>query len=410
MSPHLAPEPRPKRTLIICYNTALYVVKFRMNLIAALQARGYRVVVAAPTDQAVPALERAGAVFEHVAMSAYGMGPVENLRLVGSLTRLIRRHRPAALLNFTIKPNIFASLAGLVAGTPAVNNVAGAGRAFGLENRLIRATIMLLMRTAFTGAHTVFFQNAEDHRDFVSRGLVPERKAARLPGSGVDLARFAPSEPPEGATVFLFVGRLLTEKGVNEFLEAGRRLRAEGARARFRLVGELDDDDGYVDRAAFADAMGAEGFEYLGAVPPAEMPRLVAASCCLVLPSYYREGVPRALLEACAAARPIITTDNVGCRDVVEDGVNGFRVPVRDAGALADAMRRFVDAPPAERLRMGAAGRAKVEAEFDERTVISAYLAVLDDIEAADARRRAARGRLAPVTAGARADRAADLR
>jgi glycosyltransferase involved in cell wall biosynthesis len=227
----------------------------------------------------------------------------------------------------------------------------------------------------------VFFQNDEDRELFVDRRIVRPEQARVLPGSGVDLERFAPAPLPGGPPTFLFIGRLLRDKGVVEFVGAARLLRSDFPDARFQLLGGLDEGNRTAIRQAEIDSWVAEGVvEQLGTTD--DVRPFIAAANAIVLPSY-REGLPRSLLEAAAMARPLIASNVPGCRDVVEDGVNGYLCAVRDAGSLAAAMRRLAQLPPAQQLAMGEAGRRRVQERFSESFVVRAYLDVLAGLDAA---------------------------
>ena len=373
---------RPVVTII--YNTCVYVEKFRLPLIAALQEAGYAVVVIAPIDEATPRLVERGIPHRPIAMNQYGMNPLAEIRSVGEIRAVLKELRPIVSLHYTVKPNTFGSMAAHQAGVPVLNNIAGAGRAFSGGNPLIRKLVIGLYRRGLGKSHTVFFQNGDDMALFRKAGLVRDSQCARIPGSGVDLTRFKATPLPEGGVRFLFVGRLLREKGVSEFLEAAETLLAEASdpdALRFDLIGEWENDRSHISSADLNRLTRAPQITYQGTVPPERIEVLMRDTTCVVLPSYYGEGVPRVLLEACASGRPIITTDNVGCRDVVEPGKNGWVVPPRDVVALTDAMRACADSRPEELAALGAGARRTAEAAFDERIVINAYLERLATIE-----------------------------
>ena len=285
-----------------------------------------------------------------------GINPWADLNLLRAYWRLLERLRPVAYLGYTIKPNIYGSLAAASLGIPAIPNVSG-----------------------FRRSRVVFFHIGDDCHLFVERRMVRPEPARVLPGSGVDLERFAPAPLAEGAPTFLFVGRLLRDKGVLEFVEAARSLHSELPRARFQLLGPIDEGNRTAITRQEIDSWVAQGvIDYLGTSD--DVRPFIAAATAIVLPSY-REGLPRSLLEAAAMARPLVAADAPGCRDVVEDGVNGYLCAVRDPGSLADAMRRVAELPPAERLAMGQAARRKVQAQFSEDFVIRAYLDILAGVE-----------------------------
>jgi glycosyltransferase involved in cell wall biosynthesis len=259
-------------------------------------------------------------------------------------------------------------------------NVSGLGTAF-IRGGPLQMIVTRLYRAGFRRASVVFFQNVEDRQLFVGRRIVRPDQARVLPGSGVDLERFRPAPLAAGAPVFLFIGRLLRDKGVIEFVEAARSLRSEFPDARFQLLGAVDQGNRTAIRQSEIDAWIAEGVvEHLGTTD--DVRPFIAAATAVVLPSY-REGLPRSLLEAAAMARPLVASDVPGCRDVVVDGLNGYLCAVRDADSLAAAMRRLAQLPPAQRLAMGEAGRQRVQERFSEALVVRAYLDVLAKLDAA---------------------------
>jgi glycosyltransferase involved in cell wall biosynthesis len=350
-----------------------------VGLIRALKDAGYEPVVIAPQDQAAEARMNALDV-ERIAlgMDRSGANPGADLRLLARYRTLLRQLRPVAYLGYTIKPNIYGSLAAASLGIPALPNVSGLGTAF-IRGGALQGVVTALYRVGFARAPVVFFQNDEDRQLFVARRIVRADQARVLPGSGVDLERFAPASPPPDPLAFLLIARLLRDKGVVEFADAARSLRAELPNARFQLLGPIDEGNRTAISRAELDSWVRDGvIEHLGTTD--DVRPSIAAASAVVLPSY-REGLPRSLLEAGAMARPLIATDVPGCRDVVEEGVNGYLCRARDARSLAQAMRRFADLPPAERLAMGDAGRRKVQERFSEEFVVRAYLDVLAGLD-----------------------------
>jgi glycosyltransferase involved in cell wall biosynthesis len=229
----------------------------------------------------------------------------------------------------------------------------------------------------------VFFQNDEDRGLFIERRIVRPGQARVLPGSGVDLDRFKPAPLDEGPPVFLLVARLLRDKGVLEFVKAARILRPILPVARFQLLGPIDEGNRTAISRSELDSWTKQGVvEYLGVTE--DVRPFIAAATAIVLPSY-REGLPRALVEGAAMARPLIAADAPGSRDIVEDGVNGYLCRVRDARSLAEAMKLLADLPFDQRLAMGEAARRKVQERFSEELVVRAYLDVIAGLEAGTA-------------------------
>ncbi|HSN31161.1 MAG TPA: glycosyltransferase family 4 protein, partial [Ideonella sp.] len=291
-----------------------------------LQAEGWEVVCAAPQDGHVERVLALGCRYVALPMDSSGTHPLRDLELYRRYRALLAAERPQAFLGFTIKPNVWGSLAAHRLGIPVVNNIAGLGTAF-VRHGWLTHVARVLYRRALGRSARVLFQNEEDRRYFVETGLVAATRAERIPGSGIDLRAFAAAPLPDGAgpTRFLFVGRLLRDKGVYELVEAARRLRARGIAAEFSLLGPVDAANRTALTRGEVEGWVDEGVvRWLGAADDVR-PHLTAAHC-VVLPSFYREGVPRTLLEAAAMGRPLITTDAIGCRDVVDDMVNGYLV------------------------------------------------------------------------------------
>ncbi len=377
-APESATEPKQNIPILLSSNSLWNIVHFRSAIVRRL-ASSFTVVVAAPAHREELARFDLPAEVEPIAVDRSGLIPWRDARLLLAYRALMRRLRPAAYVSWTIKPNIYGALAARAIGVPAILNVSGLGTAF-LSGGLFSRFISLLYRFAFRSAHVVFFQNGDDRDLFVSRRLVRAGQARLLPGSGIDLDRFAiaPLTVEPGAPVFLLVARLLGDKGVREFVAAARSLRSSWPHARFQLLGPLDRENRSAIGRAELDRWVAEGaVEYLGTAE--DVRPMIAAATMLVLPSY-REGLPRTLLEGGAIGRALIATDVPGCRDVVVDGLNGLLCRVRDWRSLADAMERMAQLAP-ERLRaMGEASRRKVQQEFSEELVTDAYVRAIAEL------------------------------
>ncbi|RST31001.1 glycosyltransferase family 1 protein [Sphingomonas ginkgonis] len=363
-----------KPEIVLSANSCWNLVNFRGALLKGLQERGFQVTGAAPLDGSEGLLSRAGAAVEPIAIRSDGLNPLEDARLAVRYWRLLRRRRPAAFCGFTAKPNVYGCLAAGQLGIPAIANVSGLGTAF-IRGGSLEKLITGLYTAAFRRAALVFFQNREDRALFVDRGIVRPEQAGLLPGSGVDLARFRPtrrSGDATGETRFLFVGRLIGDKGVREFADAARIVRAARPDCRFALLGPL----GVANRTAITreelDGWVGEGIlDYRGAADDVR-PHLDWADA-IVLPSY-REGLSRVLLEGAAMERPLLASDVPGNRELVRDGVNGLSFSVRSADSMAEAMLRFAAMPFSQKQILAAAARRGVEVEFDEAIVVERYV------------------------------------
>ena len=370
---------KPK-TIVISINASWNIVNFRLGLIRALQEAGYRVTALAPPDGHSHRFAQLGIGYAPIHIDRKGLSPFADLILLWRYWRTLRRLRPDIFLGYTAKPNVYGSLAAQALGIPVINNVSGLGTAFIREGLLTRL-VSILYKWAFRRSATVFFQNPEDRDLFLARHLVSPQQARLLPGSGIDLDHFSPlpqAPANRAGFVFLLVARMLWDKGVGEYVEAARKVRAAHPDARFQLLGFLDADNRTAVPRSDVECWVAEGIvEYLGETE--DVRPFIAAADCVVLPSY-REGLPRTLLEAAAMARPLIATDVPGCRHVVAQRVNGLLCAARDSESLADAMLEMIAAPAELRRQWGDAGRSRVESEYDERIAIAHYLDAIADI------------------------------
>lgn len=359
--------------VVIALNTAWNLLNFRAGLIRSLVDAGYEVVAVAPDDKYAASLNSLGCRFVPLHMENGGTDPVKDALLTWRFLRFFAQERPDVYLGYTVKPNVYGSLAAHMLGIPVINNIAGLGAVFikgGLLVRLVRG----LYRLALRRSAKVFFQNPDDRGLFIDGGLVKANLTELLPGSGIDLTRFVPVPlgSRDSKVRFLLIARMLRDKGVCEYVEAARQLRRHWPQAEFCLLGFLDVKNPAAISRTEMDAWVAEGVvNYLGVSD--DVRTEIAAADCVVLPSY-REGTPRTLLEAAAMARPIITTDAVGCREVLDDGVNGYLCQVRSAHDLAAKMEQMLTVSASQRSEMGLRGREKVEREFDEQIVIGKYL------------------------------------
>ena len=326
-------------------------------------------------------IEALGVKFNGLPVDKKGINPRADAKLFWTLYRWYREEQPDIVHHFTIKPVIYGSIAAHMAKIPKiVNTVTGLGYVFTNEKTAwLRHLVVGLYRISLNCADFTFFQNQDDYDFFLSRGLVKKSGTALLPGSGVDCEYFSPlsglNPLKESQLTFLMVSRLLEDKGVYEFVEAARQVKELHPKARFQLLGRRDVRNPNVLPESDLKSWDNQGLvSWSGEV--SDVRPIMAKSNVVVLPSY-REGIPRALLEAAAMAKPIITTDAVGCREVVDDEINGLLVPVKDAPALARAMERMIN-DLEMRKHMGKAGRKKIEREFDEKIVIQKILEVYD--------------------------------
>lgn len=356
---------------MLVHNTSRYLHLHYAELIERLIVHGWIVKCAAPKDESVPSLEALGAVCIDVSLSRRGMNPFREVGGLVTLYQVFRRERPDAVMNFSIKPAIYGSLAARAARVPRIcSMITGLGYVF-LAQGALPAILSWVVgwgyRAALAGNYRVFFQNPDDSDFFLKRGIVRERQCVVLNGTGIDTQRFSPrpaSKKPRGIG-FLMVARLLGDKGVREYEEAAARLRRENSAVRCGLLGPWDDNPAAIGSDELACWLERGFVEYLGETD--DVAAVIAEYDVFVLPSY-REGLPRATLEAMAMGKPVISTDVPGCRETVVEGVNGYLVPVRDAVALKAAMSRFV-ADPSLIDSLGAASRDIAVRKYDVHKV-----------------------------------------
>ncbi|GAA3786517.1 glycosyltransferase family 4 protein [Qipengyuania pelagi] len=375
---------REVRSAAIITSIAFSIANFRGPLIRRMIGQGIKVYALAPDYdvQTRAAVRELGAEPVDISLERTGLRPARDLVDMVKLAVTLRRIGPDLVFGYFIKPVIYGTLAAWLAGIGRrYALVAGLGYVFTpdgardtLKRRALRAVASLLYRLAFRLCNRVFLQNGDDLEVLCSRGLLSRKKAVLISGSGVDLARFQPSEPVSSPITFVLVARLLREKGIVEYAEAARAIKASGSDARFLLLGDTDSNPGGLERSVVKRWVADGIVEWPGQVPDVRV--WLAQSSVFVLPSY-REGKPRSTQEAMAMALPVVTTDAPGCRDTVEEGVNGFKVPVRDARALEAAMRRFID-DPSLILQMGQASRAAAKRLFDVHRINDAMMAAME--------------------------------
>ncbi|MGY2131170.1 glycosyltransferase family 4 protein [Hymenobacter sp. HD11105] len=365
----------------IVINTSWNIWNFRRSLVKALQAAGHEVLAVAPPDEYSARLEtELGCRYVPIRMENKGTNPLKDAQLTRRFYQLYRRERPDVILHYTIKPNIYGTLAAKLAGIPSVNNVSGLGTVFIIRNMVSRVALGLY-RFAFQFPRRVFFQNDDDRQLFLQHGLVRAQITDLLPGSGVDIKRFRPAAEftRNQPFTFLMVARVLYEKGVEEYFEAARLVRTAVPGTRVQLLGGLDESGNIgVKRAVLEEWLQAGHVEYLGTSD--NVAEHLALADAVVLPSY-REGTPKTLLEAAAMAKPIVTTDVPGCRETVQDGVNGLLCQVHDASDLAEKMLLMLRLSNVELATMGRASRKLAEQKFDEQLVLNKYLQVVADVD-----------------------------
>ena len=369
------------KTIAIVINTSWNIFNFRLGLLKALQKEGYKIVAIAPRDDYSEKLEALGFEYHNININNKGTNPLEDAKLVYAFYKLYKEIAPDVLLQYTIKPNIYGSMAAGMLGIPVISNISGLGTVFlndGLSSKIAR----FLYKVALKVPKKVFYQNAHDRELFIESNLVKEEKTDLLPGSGIDTEKFKPLEDPVKESAkplrFLFIARLVKDKGLVEYVDAARQLMRKTPltinhqpSTECAILGAFYPGNPTAISEDEMKVWEEEGsVKYLGTSD--DVRSVIAEADCIVLPSY-REGLSRVLLEAASMAKPIITSNVPGCREVVEDGVNGYLCEVKDADSLAEQMEKMILLSDEEHREMGRRGREKVMKEFDEKIVIEKY-------------------------------------
>jgi glycosyltransferase involved in cell wall biosynthesis len=370
------------KKIIISANSAWNVVNFRKGIVLELINHGFEVVVVSPKDEYVDKLCDLGCQHININVDNKGINPINDLYLTFQYLKIFYQVDPNVILTYTVKPNIYGSLAAYILSIPIVNNISGLGTAF-IRGGLLGRIVNFLYKISLRKSECVFFQNHDDENLFLKKNLVTKGQVSVLPGSGVNLEYYQPTKSnivnkDQDEFVFLLIARLIWDKGIQEYVDAARFVKKYNPKARFQILGFLDVDNQTAVSHSEIDLWVAEGIvEYIGVTE--DVRPHINSSDCVVLPSY-REGVPKTLLEAAAMGKSIITTEVEGCKDVVDDGVNGYLCNVRDYNDLAEKMQTMLTMNSKDIEQMGLNGRKKMEQEFDEKIVINKYISIVNKI------------------------------
>ncbi len=369
--------------MLFIANRAEFFYSHRMPIAKAVQDRGAEVHVATPEDPYVPNLQENGLIWHELELDGKSLNPIQELRTLFHLCQLYRKIQPDLVHHIAFKGILYGTLAARLARVPRViNSFTGLGHLFSadtLKIRFIRWVVFNIARLGFRHPRSrTIFQNPDNLDEFVGRGVLKKDQVRLIKGSGVDVETFQTSSQPDGTPTVILASRLVWDKGISEFVEAARILQRNGAEARFALVGKSDPLNPNAVPEDQLEAWNEEGVvEWWGFQE--DMVSIFANTHIVCLPSYYREGVPKVLIEAAACERPIVTTDMPGCREIVHDGRNGLLVPPKDGKALAEALHRLIADSPL-RAEMGREGRKIVESEFSLKSVVASTVKIYDEV------------------------------
>lgn len=356
---------KSNRRILVLANNDVGLYRFRKDLLAALLDAGHEVYISLPDGDFVPELVQLGCCFIGTPIERRGMNPLHDSKLFQQYRAMLKEVKPDLVLTYTIKPNIYGGLACRMAHIPYAVNITGLGSA--IENGgWLKKFVLALYKPALKSARVVFFENAGNRDTLVATGVVPNGRDVVLNGAGVNLEDYPYQPyPQEGPVRFLFVGRVMHEKGVDELFAAAKRMKRQyGNDVEFHIVGSFEEAyKPIMDELEQAGVVKYHGYQ-------SDMKPFYAMASCIVLPSYH-EGMSNVLLEGAATGRALITSDISGCREAVENGVSGYLCPTKDADALCDAMQRFVELPESWRAEMGRRGRMRMEQKFSKTAVVA---------------------------------------
>ena len=356
-----------KILILANYDVGLY--QFRKELIEKLLL-GNEVYISLPYGDLIEPLKQMGCVFLETPVDRRGMNPVRDVGLFFTYCKILKKLQPDLVITYTIKPNVYGGFAARLLKIPYAVNITGLGTAF-QSNGLLRKIVTLMYKLSCRKAKVVFFENSENRQIFLDEKIVKEEQTCLLNGAGVNLSHYQVSEYPEGDTTrFLFIGRVMREKGIEDLFEAMKRLHSEGVPCTLDILGGYEED--YQKRI---EAYTAEGWlRYHGY--QADVRPFIADSHCFVLPSWH-EGMANTNLECAASGRPVITSNIHGCLEAVEDGVSGFLCEKRNPGDLYRVMKQFMELNDEARRFMGLSGRKRMETMFDKNKVVEKTISYL---------------------------------
>ena len=360
--------------ILILANEIGGLYAFRREVVKAILDQGYSILISVPNED--PREEfflSIGCEIVKSPLNRRGTNPFADIKLLAHYRKLIKTYRPLAVLTYTIKPNIYGGIACRLTKTPQLANITGLGIA--VENKgWLRTLTLWMYKVGLAKTKTVFFQNSANRKVLIDNGIVGDN-AVLIPGSGVNFKyhQIQPYPPEDGSTVFLFIGRVMRDKGVEELFKTAEFIKDKYPLGDFRILGSIEED--YTGRL---DSLVSKGIiNYLGTTTDVR-PYFTDVHCS-IMPSYH-EGMSNVNLESSANGRPVITTDVPGCRETVEDGITGFIVKARDSQDLIEKVERFINLPYVEKKKMGEAAREKVVREFNRDIVVGAYLDAIKSI------------------------------
>ncbi|PIC90893.1 glycosyltransferase family 1 protein [Sporosarcina sp. P21c] len=358
--------------VLILANNDLGLYKFRKELIEKLLLNN-EVIIALPFGNYISKLEELGCMLIDTPVSRRGTNPITDIKLVMNYMKLIRLIKPDIVLSYTIKPNVYGGIACAITKTPYITNITGLGTS--IENKgLIQKVTLMLYKIGLKKASCIFFQN-KTNQQFLQGHKIIHSKTRLIPGSGVNLEEHKYEEYPESASVvkFLFIGRIMKDKGIEELLAASEIVYNNYSNVQFDLIGSMEED--YTQEIAALERKNV--IKYHG--QQSDVRSFIKNSHVTILPSYH-EGLANVLLESASSGRPVLASKVPGCIETFDDGITGIGFEVKNVNSIVDALSQFLNLSHLQKKEMGYKGRLKVEKEFNRELVIDAYLEEINDI------------------------------
>ncbi|NLX01631.1 MAG: glycosyltransferase family 4 protein [Syntrophomonadaceae bacterium] len=361
------------KKILILANNDVGLYNFRKELLEVLMGQGYEVYISLPVGEKVEQLRQMGCIFIETPVDRRGTNPLTDFKLVLKYLKIMKNVKPDVVLTYTIKPNIYGSIACRLLKIPYINNITGLGSGF-IDKRLLSKLLVMMYKAAIKKSNLVFFQNSSDMDFMLNLGII-SGKHKLLPGSGVNLDQFEYTPfPPGDKVVFNFIGRVMKEKGIDEYLMAAKTIKQRYPHTQFNIIGFIEPTEAHYNEL-IADYEAKNYIEYHGFQK--DIRPFIKNSHCLIQPSYH-EGMSNVLLESAAIGRALIASDIPGCREVIDN--NGYVFAMGNVHDLVDKIERFIQLPYEQKVQMGKMSRQKVEREFDRQIVIDSYMKEINHI------------------------------
>ncbi|MUV37175.1 N,N'-diacetylbacillosaminyl-diphospho-undecaprenol alpha-1,3-N-acetylgalactosaminyltransferase [Lentibacillus sp. JNUCC-1] len=355
------------KKVLILVNHDVVIYNFRLELVERLLEEGYEVHISSPYGERIDDLVKLGCHYIKADVNRHGLNVYQEWKLLRYYKNIMKKIKPDIVLTYTIKPNIYGGMAAKSLKIPYIANITGLGTAVE-SGGLMQKVSVILYKKAFKDISKVFFQNEENQQFFIDNKIA-ESKHKLVPGSGVNLNHFSLIDYPDNSTIdFVFISRIMKEKGIDQYLEAAQYIRQKHPETRFHVLGFCEQDyDDQLKKMHDKKVIQYHGMQR-------DIRKYLSLSHCTIHPTYYPEGMSNVLLESAASGRPVITTNRSGCREIVDHGKNGYIVEQKSSEDLIKKIELFLRHPHEEKKKMGLSGRKKVEEEFDRQMVVEAYL------------------------------------